>query len=558
MLTPNYERIHDLAARTISHFSRFRVGECVFRSSQTRIDILSNEQKFQSGCGIGLSKNLVIQIFNSNSLCEFGTNIALKWAGGSWTYHELYANIQRYSTALVRQGSGNGSRVVFCCADTADFAAAYLAVLNIGSVAIAVSTRLSADEIQFVLQDSGAQLFICDSDSASRLTSVTKSVTPKTVQLSDLLYDVGNVSSVEPANCGSGNESLWVYSSGSTSRPKAIVHTHRDFSRCCDFHDRILGLNSTDVVFCTSRLSFAYALANGLFVPLKLGATVYLHPDWTSAKDVYDVIERERPTAVFSVPSVYRSLLEYTEHSDSSVLSVPSHYVSAGEHLSEQIQSSWVNQTGRNITNVYGCSETLFLAFGGNTQDTPPASVGKPLDGVKTKLVKGDEVLPEDSTEQGVLHLAHPSMFSQYANREAQTQARLVNDYFITGDLYQKDSAGFWYHKGREDELIKVSGQWVYLREIENAGLKTGLTYDAVVVSTEDAMGMVRPALFFIPVPGIQRESAVTQMKEYFQKNLPRFQRPGWIRVVDDFPRTANGKISRHELQNNVRGLSHD
>ena len=504
--------------------------------------------------------NIVSQIFGDDRRLAVGNIDALLWENGSWTYDRLFAEINRTSWEFTYRGIGPGERVVFQCSDTPALVAAYFAVLKIGAVAIAVSTRYTADELQYAISDSGARFVVYDFGT-ERISSIAIRLIGDGVtgiDLAKLREFKGSSESIETVERGAGDEALWVYSSGSTSRPKGIIHTHRDLTRCCHFHTDTLAMGVGDVSFCTSRVSFAYALANGLLVPLMCGTSVFLYPDWVTPEIVRDVVIQKAPTVVFAVPGVYRALLTQFEDGYDPEFSLPVHYVSAGEHLPESIRTRWKAHTGKTIINVYGCSETLFLALAGNAHDTPANSVGKPLPGVETTLFKASEILDDDSTEPGVLRISHPYMFTYYANRLEDTDKRLVGDKFVTGDLYRRDRLGYWYHLGREDELIKVSGQWVYLRDIEAVCRESALAIEAIVVSAADNAGVVRPALFFVPVENLEFATAVEEMREFLESRLPRVKRPQWIRAKRELPRTATGKIRLHILQKEVGGTKRD
>ena len=164
------------------------------------------------------------------------------------------------------------------------------------------------------------------------------------------------------------------------------MHTHCSIIDCCAFHSDTLGVAEGDLVFCTSKLSFAYALANGLLAPLQLGATVYLHPDWITPDALCSVLKTEKPRVVFSAPSLYRNLLDQALEDQEKLFSIPDHYILAGEHLPSEIRLRWQELSNRTIINVYGCSETLFLALASNHDDTPLNSVGTLLPNVNGQL----------------------------------------------------------------------------------------------------------------------------------------------------------------------------
>ncbi len=433
--------------------------------------------------------NIVEQIFGPNRLQKIGHLPALKWEGGFCTYSQLAHRIQQAGSELKSLGIGPGDRAVFQCTDTPAFVACYFGALNIGAVAVIVSTRLSSEDLDFVTRDCEASVVIYDSKTRPSSQTV-EGDGGSNLLCHNVDQPTGDESATEELEIyprGSADEALWVYSSGSTSRPKGIVHTHHSIIDCCAFHSDTLGVVPGDLLFCTSKLSFAYALANGLLAPLQLGATVYLHPDWITPDALRSVLKIEKPRVVFSVPSIYRNLLNQTPGDQEKLFSIPDHYVSAGEHLPSEIRLQWRELSNRTIINVYGCSETLFLALASNPDDTPLNSVGTVLPNVNGQLKDfSKESPPNDSIDQGVLHLTHPFMFTHYANREKDTAQRLTSGQFNTGDLYRQDAHGNFFHLGREDDLIKVSGQWVYLRDIETVGREFPHLIDISVVSASE------------------------------------------------------------------------
>ncbi len=505
--------------------------------------------------------NLIHQLFSFERLSRVAELTALKWESGSWSYRELHHWIQKLSSELSNRGVGVGDRVVFQCSDTARFVASYLAVINIGAVSVAVSTRVSDEDLKDVIDDARPRLLVRDStkDKLQFDLNAKTDTLCEQIQLDDFGMETSRYSQTGTIERGPNDECLWVYSSGSTSRPKGIVHTHQMIIDCSVFHLETLEIEPGDVVFCTSRLSFAYALANGLLIPLLIGATVYLHPDWVSPSDVCKVLRKESVKVLFSVPSIYRALLNHVDSDGIKDFGGPEYFVSAGEHLPSQIQQAWKEVTGKTIINAYGCSETLFLAFAGNADDTPAESVGKALECVEPWLIDFNTGNQLEQLEQAaVLYLSHPFMFNHYANRMRETEARLVDNRFVTGDLFRCDSDGNWYHLGREDDRIKVSGQWVELREVEHIGRSCDAANEVAVVSATDHQGMRRSALFFVPDEDLKDTLAINMMREHVNSQLPGYKRPSWIRTIAEIPRTVNGKIGRGQLQKLVEGQERD
>ncbi len=504
--------------------------------------------------------NIVEQLFGKDRLSEIGPVPALKWADGCWTYQRLAAEIESAGAEFIKRGVEAGQRVVFQCADTAEFVAWYFGSLRIGAIGIAVSTRLDGRELAYVIDDSEARAIVYDASAvgARRLDFDGEEAQLIHINLDDAHSDCDASQHLATVVRSVDDEAFWVYSSGSTGRSKGIVHSHNSIRDGCGFHSNILRMSSGDLLFCTSKLSFAYALANGLLAPLQLGATIYLHPDWVTPEAFRHIIRTERPRVVMAVPSIYRNLLNRIEEDDAELLSIPEDYVSAGEHLPAELRIRWEAICERTIINGYGCSETLFLALAGDSQNTPPNSVGKPLPRVEIELLDASGAATIAPGEQGLLHLSHPFMFLRYANRSRVNMRQYANGRFNTGDLFRRGQCGNWYHLGRTDERIKVAGQWVDLREIEKVSRQSSVAADVAVVGAKDDVGLTRAALFFIPDIDDSFDQAVAMMRKQVERNLPNFKCPSWIRAIDEFPKTANGKLSRSELQQLVEGQGCD
>ena len=300
-----------------------------------------------------------------------GETTAIVHDEGSVTFAALDALSNRFGNALKAEGLGRQDRVLFFLKDTPELVAGFLGALKIGAVAAVVSTRTPADELCFVLNDSGAKLLFVDAEFidlydgiADRLNgpptviTVGEPATGKFARLAAWLE--GRSPALEPEPMGAGDMAYWVYTSGTTGRPKAVVHLQRD-AGVADLHlKHNLGVRPGDRIFTTSKLFFAYALGHSLLGGLKCGASIILHPGWPDAQSVAAVIQRTRPDLVFSVPTLYRNLL-LEGCADGEAFRSVRHYVSAGESLPEQLFHRWREATGVPILQGVGTSETTFL-----------------------------------------------------------------------------------------------------------------------------------------------------------------------------------------------------
>jgi acyl-coenzyme A synthetase/AMP-(fatty) acid ligase len=174
--------------------------------------------------------------------------------------------------------------------------------------------------------------------------------------------------------------------------------------------------------------------------------------------------------------------------------------------------------------------------------------VGFPCAEVETRLCD-DKDKPVAPGETGRLLIRHPFVALGYGPAAAHAQNRFRDGWFATGDVFRRDDDGYWYHCGREDEWLKIAGRWMSIRDLEEtAGGFEGVA-QAVAVAARDTDGFMRVALFMMLSDGEEHGAFVTRIEGFLDERLPHYKQPKWIRIVDDLPRTATGKVRKAELR---------
>ena len=472
---------------------------------------------------------------------------AILQADRSVSYGELAQLSARVANTLRAAGLETGDRLCMLMDDSPMFCATFLGALKAGLVAVPVNTRLTPSDVGFVLRDSEARLVIYDPAHASLAAQAAGGRTRLLEarggpgSLEALACDAAPMQSSHPT--GADEPAFWLYSSGTTGRPKAILHSHANASRAGKLLREVASVRPGTVILATSKLFFAFALDNAFTGALACGATTILNEDWPEPEAIAAQVKRHRPGVFFTVPTFFRRLLALPKEKLAPFSRIP-FVATGGERLPDAILSQWRAAVGTEILVCYGMSETFCNAisnFPGRARD---GSTGVPLAGVQTRIVDaaGAEVGPG---EPGVLWLRHPSLALGYKDPAATAQA-FRDGWFCTGDLFTRDADGYFYHQGRSDELYKVAGQWVRPAELEEAVLLDENVREAACVVVPDRDGFDRLALFVVPrdAPGAaaiaaERRAAV----------LPRHSQPKWIREVTELPRTATGKIQRFRLR---------
>lgn len=503
---------------------------------------------------MGLRLNAGEAVLTPALAAGHGEDIAIVSGDLELSYVALDRMARRAGNAFATLGIGRGDRVLLLMRDTPVFAAAYLGALMRGAVAVALNTRSTPEALAHVFADSGARLLLTEatllplveqipaSQRQSLAVVVTGDAPPGTAS-----WDVAAARASEElsaADTAAEEPAFWIYSSGTTGVPKAIIHAHRDVLPTGQVLTEVLGLGRGTRVLATSKLFFAYALDNGFLGALRVGATVVMQPDWPDPAAVIDLMERTRVDVLFSVPTFYRRLLAEPA-GQLARLGAISHFISAGEAVPEEFDRRWRAITGRPILQIYGTSETFCVAMAMSPQAAVPGSVGRPLPGVRTRLLDdaGGEVPPGVT---GLLWIKHPALAQGYWQRPELTRECFQAGWFNTRDCFSVDADGYWYHQGRDDEMLKIAGQWVGPAEVEALLLTLPGVADAACVAVPDPDGFPRLVGFLVAA---EPAAALRAARVACDERLPRHKRPRWIRSIGRLPRTVTGKVQRFKLR---------
>jgi benzoate-CoA ligase len=494
------------------------------------------------------------RLLGERALARHGGRTALLCGEEAITYEELARRMRAASAAFRASGVAAGERVLLLMRDTPQFAATWLGAVHAGAVPVAVNNRLPEADYRHILSDSRARLVVVEDVFAHARPDLTEElVASKRLALAGA-HSPGEVSwdkrcaaadgaSAAASAATESTPAFALYSSGTTGRPKGILHAHRVFAHVGAAF-RAIGIGEGERVFATSKFFFAYGLEHGLLAPLASGGTAVLFPDWPDAPAVIATLERHRPAALFSVPTTYRRLLAEPAAARGSLATVR-RFVAAGERLSPQLVEQWQRATSRELLNLYGMSETFCACMMTAPGESDGLRTGKPFPGVELRI----EPLATDKTggAAGVLWVRHPAQAIGYMNRPDEQAAQFRDGWFCSRDLFLRDAEGFCVHLGRSDELLKVAGQWVQPGELEEIAAAERSISEAACVPVEDADGRVRLALFITPrsdAAAAERDAAAA-----CERLLPRHKRPKWIRAVLELPRTATGKVQRFKLR---------
>ncbi|MEJ8837316.1 AMP-binding protein [Ramlibacter sp. AN1133] len=450
------------------------------------------------------------------------------------TYAQLRERVARAAGAWKARGLRPGDRVAIKLPDGIDWVVAFLGTIWAGGVAVAVNPQIPPAEWSYILDEAGFAIIL-----AEHADDTPAPWNSRVILLEPGRHEVTAAEPLPPQEVEDETPAFWCHSSGTSGKPKAVVHRHR-FAREIERVSRErLGITADDRLFATSRLFFSYPQTNSLFAGLKIGATVILDPQWPTAASAAETVQRQRPTVFFSVPSLYRNLLHAGLAPALAAAGVHK-CVSAGETLPASLREAWRKATGLEMVDGYGASETLVLVLTAKGDD----------DGLQPS--PGVDVHPLDP-EAAIAGLPtrlsfHVSTLARgYLDRPAAQAQSFRGGAFCPADLFVHTQGGGWRFAGREDSLVKIRGRWVNLVELEekmSAGVAGLLEAAAICVPDEDGVDSV--VLFYAARPG---EAALAEkaLRERAASLRPH-ERPRSFHEVPALPRTATGKLLRRKL----------
>ena len=492
---------------------------------------------------------------------------AIIFEGRAITYAELDDRSSRCGHVLRDARVAAQDRVMLLVHDRPEWFYAYLGAMKIGAVPVALNLRCSADELAFVIEDSGCRVLVLDAAFLELYRSVEARLpAPPEVIVADRAVSghrhLGRLMAdrpdrLAPVELAADDMALWMYTSGTTGKPKAAVHMARAMPAAPGFLDKVLGVGPGDRLFCASKLFFAFSLGHCFLASLQLGAATILFEGWPSAAAVAEVVARDRPTVMFTVPTLYRNLLA-GGHAEDRAFRRVRHYVAAGERLPETLFERWRAATGRPLLEGVGATEALMLFLANRPDDCRPGASGRPVPDTEVRLVDDAGRTITEAGRAGVMWVRSACVAAGYWNQDAKTAAAFRDGWYCTGDVFAGDGDGWYRHLGRHDDMLKISGQWVSPAEIEAAVLENARVEEAAVVGVADADGLTRLALFLVVADGVARAALESEIMATLTARLSVYKCPRRFFYVDQMPRTATGKLRRFVLRDQAAGPGGD
>jgi acyl-coenzyme A synthetase/AMP-(fatty) acid ligase len=503
--------------------------------------------------------NLAAEVLDASVARGCGPRVALVGAHGTTTYAALLELVNAVAAGLCDCGLGRGDRLLIKMGNSVEFAAAFLAAVKLGAIPVLVNSLLTAGELRSVLEQAQPKVIFTEASRAGAVRELRRAnlfeqvvcvgaSLEDEIQFQSLLQKSGNER--PSAETRSDEPAFIVYTSGTTGKPKGIVHAHRWIVALGDLNRYRLPPQDHDVVLATGEWSFISALGHNLLFPLRNGAAGALLAERATPTNILAAIERYHVTVLHSVATVYRRLLATPDFETQHDLTSLRCAHSTGEALREATYSEWKRRVGCELYEHYGVSEYQLVIGHGLRHPVKPGSVGKLLPGVGVAILD-DDFNPVHAGELGQFAIStkDPGLFLGYYQDQERTDAVVHNGWYFTGDLAYQDGEGYFFIAGRRDDCFKSRGIFIAPSEIENALQKHPAIVEAAVVAEPDAeIGNKIRAVVVVNPSQPASEELAQAIRDFMRAQVAPYKIPHKIEFIESLPKSAVGKIRRSAL----------
>jgi benzoate-CoA ligase family protein len=498
-----------------------------------------------------------------------GDAIAIRTADGTTSYAEVSRMAHRFANVLRALGVDPEQRVIIGLPDVPAFAWSLFGTLLGGSVVVMVNGQLKADEIAYfydytrakvaVVHAGDLDVFVQAAENARDLRHVLVMGAPgpgdagavtgragraEIRSLDALMAAASDRAEVYPTH--RDDPAIWLFSGGTTGRPKAVIQTHGSFyCTTLRYGQGVLGMQPDDITLSVPKLYFGYAMGSNLLFPFSVGASTILFPERCTAEVLFGHIARHRPTVLINVPTMVNHMVSHPEarRQDLSSLRLAT---SAGEALPVELYERWKASFGVELLDGLGTAEMWHIFVSNRPGDVKPGTLGKVVPGFEVKVCDDDgrELGPG---EVGWLWVKGDARAIGYQHAMPKTMQAFRGEWYVSGDMIAKDADGYVTYCGRGDDMLKVAGKWLAPGEVENCLLAHPAVKECAVVGVTDGNGLTKPHAYVVAHE--QRAGLDEELKAFVRDRLAPYKSPREVFFLDAMPRTHLGKVDRGKLR---------
>jgi len=455
-----------------------------------------------------------------------------------WTFGELAAEVDSIATML--RARVPGSTVGILLLNSQAYVATLLGIWKAGKTAVPLNYLLPPQELAFIIRDSGMSALITSQFFSQAVAAVKPLFGDKGVLLmADAPDFAPRVDKAAPPEYR--DPALYLYTSGTTGKPKGVVLTHRNLAHNVESCQNAGDFDHRDSFLCLLPFFHTYAITGTILLPLLNGCKMVIVDRFHPAK-VLKLIDEHEISVFLAIPSMYRVLAMSEGPFNVKSVRFP---ISGGEPLPLAVAQAFEQRFGVPIFEGYGQTEAAPVISLNTPSRRKLGTVGLPLPGVEIAI--WDEQKNSVATDViGEIMVRGPNVMEGYYNLPDETAKTITREWLHTGDLGKMDEEGFVTITGRKKDLIISAGENIYPREIEEILAQHPKVKEVAVIGVKDEARGEVPKAFVIARDGMTVDEK--ELRHFCRENLAGYKVPKHIAVVPDLPRTPTGKVLKRML----------
>ena len=462
---------------------------------------------------------------------------AVWYDGETYSYAQLCGFVDGFSSFLLGQGVSRGEKVCVFLPNSLALAVSVFSVARLGAICVPIDSACGTEEIRHYIEFSRPALIVTDGSLEQTVAAVSGDVKTVSATRNDFLGDAP----ADPPGNSPSDEAIYLFSTGSTGRPKCVARSHGNMIALARNHTATINWDSGDRILFSIPISHTYGLGNFVSA-VSVGACCYFLPRFTR-KAVLGVLEKEQITIFPAVPFMLETLARSASRGGYDFPKLK-HVISAGAPLAEETFFSFHGAFGVYPRQLYGSSETGVMTINIAENIVEKClSVGAPVENVVIRVVSETGSEPPVG-ETGEIIIKSPSMTDGYVDFPEETERVFVDGFYHTGDLGMFDSDGYLFICGRKKLFINISGNKVDPYEVESLLMTHEKITEAVVIGDSGAGGREEVKAFIV-ADGITRREIV----DFCRGKISNYKIPAKMEFLDTLPRSPAGKVLRERLK---------
>ena len=470
-------------------------------------------------------------------------------------YADVRDRVDRICRVLVEDlGLVPGNRVLLRGGNSIGLALAWLAVVKAGMIAVATMPLLRARELVDIIDKARPAVALCDANFLDELELARRERPSLGTVIAFNAPNAPGGLAVRAARkdgdfgcCPTAADdiAMMAFTSGTTGKPKAAVHTHRDVLAACEAWPRhILRATPDDIVVGSPPLAFTFGLGGLLIFPMWAGASVYFPDAPYTPESAVRMIGETGATICYTAPTLYRQMAPFAREHGVGRLRI---CVSAGEGLPDATRQLWKQASGIEMLDGIGATEMFHIFISSAGSQVRPGAIGKVVPGYRAKVVDDDgHEVPRGTI--GKLAVIGPTGCKYL---DDPRQAGYVKDgWNYPGDAFLQDEDGYFFYQARADDMIITSGYNVGGPEVEDALLRHPAVAECGVIGKPDEeRGMVVKAFCVLRPGHVGNAAMVKALQDHVKASIAPYKYPREIEFLASLPRTETGKLQRFKLR---------